>query len=102
MQDRTKKCSKCGIEMPATKDFFSINRHHKDGLKSACKTCKNAQYRKYQKTEKGRKTHLKRQKKYSKTEKGKMVHDHYESKIRLSIGLGEYNCSEEQHKKIVK
>lgn len=38
---RTKKCSKCGEEFPATCEFFHINKQKKYGVESMCKSCKN-------------------------------------------------------------
>jgi uncharacterized protein YPO0396 len=37
---KTKKCSKCKIELPATDEFYSINSSSKDGHHSMCKKCK--------------------------------------------------------------
>jgi len=41
MNDNTtlKRCSKCSNEFPATAEFFSRNKQHKDGLQYHCKTC---------------------------------------------------------------
>jgi hypothetical protein len=35
-----KKCSKCGENLPATRDFFSPDLRNKDGLHSICKKCR--------------------------------------------------------------
>ena len=43
-----KRCSKCGVEYPATAGHFDRNQYHKDGLASACKGCtaeRKARYR---------------------------------------------------------
>ena len=37
----TKKCSKCGRELPATTEFFSPNPTGKYGLYSICRKCKS-------------------------------------------------------------
>ena len=37
-----KKCTKCGIEKPLTTDFFHRGKDTKEGFKSACKKCRNA------------------------------------------------------------
>jgi len=34
-----KRCPKCGIEKPATKEFFARNSKSRDGFHSLCKTC---------------------------------------------------------------
>jgi 5-methylcytosine-specific restriction endonuclease McrA len=36
----TKICSKCGIEKPATTEFFHRSKRTKDGLNTHCKACK--------------------------------------------------------------
>ena len=40
METTTKKCTKCGRELPI--EQFSINNKHKDGRQSWCKDCMNA------------------------------------------------------------
>lgn len=40
-----KRCTKCGIEYPATAEYFHVSSHRPGGLYSCCKTCKNAQVR---------------------------------------------------------
>lgn len=42
-----KRCSKCGQEFPSTTDHFSPNKHHKDGLQSACRACRCASQKQY-------------------------------------------------------
>ena len=37
----TKICTKCGVEYPATSEFFYRAVHKKCGLRSECKTCSN-------------------------------------------------------------
>ncbi len=42
MEDSTfKACTKCGVEKPATSEFFCADRSKRDGL-SYCKACKSA------------------------------------------------------------
>lgn len=36
----TKVCTKCGVEYPATKEFFHADKSRKYGLYSMCKKCK--------------------------------------------------------------
>ena len=36
---KTKKCTKCGVEKPRTKEYFASDRRHKDGLQSQCRKC---------------------------------------------------------------
>ncbi len=40
---KTKICTKCGRELPATKEYFYKNKGGKYGLDSKCKECKNKQ-----------------------------------------------------------
>lgn len=43
----TKVCTKCGIEQPATTEYFNKGKNYKGGLKSECKKClksRTAQY----------------------------------------------------------
>lgn len=37
---KTKKCSKCEENLPATNEFYSDNKSSKDGLHSICKKCR--------------------------------------------------------------
>ena len=46
----TKKCHKCGRELPTT-EFYS-NCHNKDGFQDKCKDCQRAWNREYQKRKK--------------------------------------------------
>ena len=41
-EDKTKVCSKCGVELPATLDFFAGEKRGKYGLKSVCRSCLKA------------------------------------------------------------
>lgn len=43
----TKRCSKCGQEFPATKEYFNAQRQSQDGLRSICKTCRREQDKNY-------------------------------------------------------
>ena len=36
---KSKKCLKCGNELPATKDYFYGHKRFKDGLQPYCKKC---------------------------------------------------------------
>jgi len=36
----TKKCSKCGKELPATVEYFWRNSHNSDGLFNDCRQCR--------------------------------------------------------------
>ncbi|MCK9319236.1 hypothetical protein [Methanoculleus sp.] len=38
---KMKKCSKCGEEKPATKEYFHVHNGCKDGLNSVCKKCRS-------------------------------------------------------------
>jgi len=42
-----KKCTKCNVEYPATKEFFGLEKNGKYGLKPACKKCVNLFNAKY-------------------------------------------------------
>lgn len=44
-----KICTKCGDKLPATIEYFSNHRSHKDSLSSQCKKCKNESTRQYKK-----------------------------------------------------
>ncbi len=39
MDITTKRCSKCGVEYPATREYFSPDSRTKNGLQSSCKAC---------------------------------------------------------------
>ena len=42
-----KICSKCGKELPATKEYFYCNNKSEDGLRCECKSCQQVLYAKY-------------------------------------------------------
>ena len=44
-----KKCSKCGVEYPATNEFFHVHKGRKFGLASNCKKCKSEYKKNYTK-----------------------------------------------------
>jgi len=43
----TKTCSKCGVEYPATAEFFYRGKVRKDGLRNVCKKCQRQFNRDY-------------------------------------------------------
>ena len=49
MSEPTKVCTKCGVEYPATKEFFYAQRLGKNGLTSKCKKCKGLESLQWQK-----------------------------------------------------
>lgn len=44
---KTKVCTKCGKELPATKEHFHKSKTGKFGLSSQCKACRNKESKKY-------------------------------------------------------
>lgn len=74
MVTKTKVCTKCGEEFPATIEFFYKEKFGKFGLRSNCIKCHSLYNKKYSQTEKGREVYRRSNRKYSKTEKGKKVH----------------------------
>jgi hypothetical protein len=47
MNQKTKGCTKCQEELPATTEFFHKNKSKKDGLCSKCKECKKQYNKQY-------------------------------------------------------
>ena len=43
----TKICTACKQELPATSEFFYVNKAYKMGLRSVCKECQKAQFKAY-------------------------------------------------------
>src|SRR5690349_10629503 len=43
----TKRCSKCGQEFPATREYFNAHNQSKDGLRPMCKSCRREQDKNY-------------------------------------------------------
>ena len=58
---KTKICSKCNVELLATRDNFSPARRGKYGLTQRCKSCANAQTKEWYDNQDGRSWHLKDQ-----------------------------------------
>lgn len=48
----TKVCSVCGIEYPATLEYFNKEKHGKYGLRSKCRECRSAEKKQYYETHK--------------------------------------------------
>lgn len=46
----TKRCTKCGVEYPATTEYFHRDKSHKDGLNYWCKLCTRVYNRLYYQT----------------------------------------------------
>lgn len=44
---QTKVCTKCGVEYPATREYFYANKKYKFGVCSACKKCKQLETKKW-------------------------------------------------------
>ena len=40
MGEKTKKCTRCGIEFPATAEYFNRAKNYHDGLRYECKSCR--------------------------------------------------------------
>jgi hypothetical protein len=57
-----KRCSKCGVEKPATLEFFARHSSCKDGLHTQCKECKNARGRQSWEENKEKRNSTRRQK----------------------------------------
>jgi len=36
---KSKRCSRCGEELPATDEFFGADSRNKDGFQSRCRKC---------------------------------------------------------------
>lgn len=49
-----RKCPKCGIEKPLTTEFFHRGKDIKEGFKSSCKVCRNADKKKWRDANKER------------------------------------------------
>lgn len=60
MIKKVKFCSKCGSELPATKEYFYTDIRRIDGLANPCKLCK----RKYEETKRGKQLDANRHLKY--------------------------------------
>lgn len=41
LQDKTRVCTgPCGLRLPTSADYFDVDRHREDGLKTICKQCR--------------------------------------------------------------
>jgi len=90
---KTKICSKCKTEYPATTEYFYRHKECKYGLAARCKKCRNKEYRKYSLTEGAKLLYKKRRKKYEKTDKGKRAR----SRANYRRGIREYGLTIEQY-----
>ena len=69
-----KKCTKCGVEKPRTKEYFALDKRRKDGLGSHCKRCNNSRATIWKK--KNPEKVLEQNKKYRQKNKEKQSKDH--------------------------
>ena len=91
--DKLKKCNKCGIEKPLTKEYFHRNKNKKDGFVEMCKECRNKYAKDYREENKekisnSRKEHYQRNK-----EKIKVKSNIYyrENKEKVKVSRAKYN-----------
>ncbi|QIG62291.1 HNH endonuclease [Tenacibaculum phage JQ] len=63
---KTKTCTKCNLDLPATKDYFNSQKNGKYGLRSACKKCNKEYRKKYTSTEEYKKRHREKMAKWRK------------------------------------
>lgn len=80
-----KTCTKCGVDYPATAEYFNRHKRTKDGLHPWCKRCTKKARKEYYGTEKEQSA----RKKYEQSTKGK--------RIRLKSNLKVYNLTLEQY-----
>lgn len=48
-----KKCSKCGVEFPATSEYYNTRKDSADGYRNDCKKCKSERCKQYSELNKG-------------------------------------------------
>jgi len=80
-----KTFSKCGVEYPATLEFFYRNLRHRDKLTSACKRCQALRMKQYHQTEGAKQIKRKREEKYRQTPKGKEILRRASEKYRRTL-----------------
>lgn len=86
----TKRCPKCGRELPVT-EFYS-NKHNKDGLQDKCKECQAEWNREYQKR-KRQERRLEKLNHEDKVETEKIVIDaqeHTMAKVHTNVELAKF------------
>lgn len=83
-KDKNKFCSRCEYILPYS--AFGKNKRHKDGLTNHCQDCKNANYRKWSKT--NEKVREKAKRDYH---ENKPKHRDWELKRVFGISLDNYN-----------
>ncbi len=77
---KTKKCTKCGEEKPATLKFFYKNSKSKDNLRPDCKICTNVNLKKYADANKERKREYdKKYNQINREKKAEWARQYYES-----------------------
>jgi hypothetical protein len=77
-----KKCTKCGEEKPATREFFK--RHKKKYLSSHCRKCETAATKQWRSTLKGKEAIKRWTKTYHTSDKGKKARNKAMKKYRNS------------------
>jgi len=95
-----KICSKCGAELPATKEYFHIRKDAKDGLRNECRECRIKRER--QRWEKNRVAISKRQKAYCLEHKETIAaraKQYYDiNKLSIQAQKKQYNSKNKEHK----
>ncbi len=81
---KTKICTECKTELPATGEYFHADKYLKSGLRSRCKECCIKYQKEYQCTAKGRVIHGQASHKYQQTIKGHLRQVYKDIKRRCS------------------
>ena len=86
--DETKVCSRCKKQLPATIEFFYVDKHLKSGLCSACKKChsiKNMEYHKnnHKRNRKKKREYARRY--YQQNCRGKIKAYHLKARYNLTL-----------------
>ena len=82
----TKVCTKCGVEYPATKEFFRTDKSRKYGLHAHCKKCSKLNHLKWCKEN---------------SEKVKAYSRKYNAENREKVKAGRKKYRENNHEKII-
>jgi len=83
----TKVCTKCGIEFPATTEWFYASNTRKGGLASSCKKCKNLVNHEWEKHNKGKRNELSKDFYWNNTEKCREWSNNYRIKNPEKVAM---------------
>ena len=99
MDIATKRCSKCGVEYPATHENFSPQKYTRDRLETRCRACERERNRRYREQNRQKEIERKRQWRAENPDKVRGYNQWYRAEYRDKVREIQMNCWEKNREK---